>query len=394
MLSSGLSHVQMSRKLTMKHTRSALLLAVALTGSVGCPETPTPPGGDYSPQVDKWEVVIKDLPFPVSGDAPISLITIGGKESSENFANRGDIEVLYDHDQETITVEIRRYVFGDELDANGDGTQGGVFERLSLWAYATSSLGKPSEQDPADDCSDTTWKDNCNIRVYYDGKAQPVRSGADLRVHLPKGYRGEVFVQTEDNTEEASYPKRGNVTIDGLCGGGQIGLQSGRANIKMCRDLTPAPTCPADSVVTCEGWPDGDGAEAWSKDCPCSPDLYGQLLIESPQPFAGNITVDIPAGVWLNTTVENKSKTKPNDCKPSIACTEPACKLDPVDDYRVSAEFNYPSPAAAAGAGFNLTINSGDCTKIPFLDNPADWSADGEPPEELRGLIKVCTDCI
>lgn len=377
----------------MNYPRSVLLLAAAL--SAGCPPEPPPAGGDFTPHVDKWDVVVKDLPFPITGESPITSLNVGGRETSDhNFANRGDVEVLYDHDEETITVEIRRYVFGDDVDANGDGSQGGVFERLSLWAFASSSFDKPDSQDPEDDCTDTTWKNGCYIRVYYDGKAQPVRSGADLRVHLPRGYRGELNVTTEDNLADSSYPKRGNLVIDGLCGSGVVSFESGHADVKLCRGLTPAPTCDAASVKTCEEWPDGSGDMAWSKDCPCSPDIYGQLKIESPQPFAGNINVDMPPDVWLNATVENKAKTKPHECKPNLACDAANCVLDKTDDYRLAAEYNYPSNAAAHGAGFNLTINSGDCTAIPYVDSADDWSPDKDPPEEVRGNIKLCSGCL
>lgn len=380
----------------MKHLTSALFL-VALTGAgcgdnTGGTDTSDTQGGDNRPQVGEWETEVDALPFPLSGDAKIATITIGRKEFDENFANRGTIEVLFDHPEETITVETRKYVFGDGVDKKN------TFDKLSLWAFvASGNPTRPSSQDPAKDCTDNTWKDNCAIYTYYDGKSQPERSGMDFRVHLPTGYRGKLFVATEDNITEQSYPRRGNITIDNLCSTGDIAMEAGWAKIKMCRDLTPAPTCPAAGIADCENFgPNDDGTEAWSKDCQCgNGDFFGQLLIRAPQPWAANITVDVPSTVWLNATLKNTEVMRPHDCKPEIACTT-NCTLNAEDEYSPTAEFNYPSSAAPSGAGFNVTIESGGCTKIPFVDDPDNWKpeTEGDPEEELRGLLKVCTDCI
>lgn len=385
----------------MKHLTSALLLLAfsgALSGAAGCGddtgETDGPgQQGERKPQVGEWETIVDALPFPLEGDASIKQITIGRREFDENFANRGNIEVLYDHPEQTITVEIRKYVFGDEIDREN------VFKKLSLWAYVSSgNPTKPSSQDAANDCTKDTWKNNCAIYTYYDGKSQPERSGMDFRVHLPIGYRGKVNVVTEDNLqEEQAYPRRGNITIDGLCGSGDIQMEAGRGNIKMCRDLTPAPTCPASGIQACNTWPDGDGSEAWAKECPCGQgDLFGQLLIRARQPWAANITVDIPETVWLNTTLKNTATEQLPECMPQIeACGVIAsCTLNDEDKYSPTAEFNYPSKAAPAGAGFNVTVESGGCTYIRYVDDAKDWKPDGEADEELRGKLKVCTGCL
>lgn len=380
----------------MKHLTSALFL-VALTGA-GCGDnnpagTDTSPEqeGDRKPQVGEWETEVDALPFPLTGDAKITTITIGRKEFDENFANRGNIEVLFDHAEETITIETRKYVFGDGIDKEN------TFDKLSLWAFSGGgNPSRPESQDPGKNCTENTWKDNCAIYAYYDGKSQPERSGMDFRVHLPAGYRGKLFVSTEDNITEQSYPRRGNIKIDNLCSNGDVSMEAGWAQIKMCRELTPAPTCPASGIMDCEGYPMGTGTEAWSKDCTCgNGDFFGQLLIRAPQPWAANITVDIPSTVWLNATLKNTEVMRPHECKPDIACTT-NCTLNAEDEYAPTAEFNYPSSAAPSGAGFNVTIESGGCTKIPFVDDPGKWKpeSEGDPAEELRGLLKVCTDCI
>lgn len=382
----------------MKHLTLASLF-VALVAGCGDDNTTPPTVGEQKPRESEWETVVNGLPFPLDGDGKITTLTVGRKEYAENYANRGNIEVLYDHDDPTITIDVRRYIFGDEVDANGDQEIGmlGAFQRLSLWAYVSSgNPSKPSDQNPADDCTKDTWKDGCQILAYYDGKSQPARSGMDFRVHLPKGYRGKLFVNTEDNTNEGSYPRRGNLTIDGLCSGGDIRLEAGWAKIKMCRDLVPTPLCPAADIMTCGGWPDGSGSEAWSKDCPCGGgDLFGQLTIVAPQPWASNITVDVPTTTWVNTTLRNTSVMKPHECKPTIDCPAAACATDMDDEYTAHAEYNYPSMAAPSGAGFNVTVESGGCTVIPYVDAPDQWKgADMDPPEELRGNLKVCTDCL
>lgn len=389
-----------SRKLTMKHLTSAILLAMSVVVGSGCNETnnPDPGNENLKPRESEWETVVNALPFPLSGDGKITTLTVGRKEYAENFANRGNIEILYDHADETITIDVRRYIFGDELDAMGDqaGTPG-AFQRLSLWAFVGSgNPSKPSDQDPADDCTQGTWKDGCSVYAYYDGKSQPTRSGMDFRVHLPTGYRGKLFVTTEDNTAEDTYPRRGNLTIDGLCSGGDIRLQAGWAKIKLCRDLEPTPTCPAADIMTCDGWPDGSGSEAWSKDCPCGGgDLFGQLSILASQPWASNIMIDVPTTAWLNTTLRNTSTMKPHDCKPVIECPMGVCKTDMDDEYTAHAEYNYPSASAPSGAGFNLSVESGGCTVIPYVDSPDAWPGfDKDPPSELRGNLKVCTDCL
>lgn len=348
--------------------------------------TGTPlPSDEVGPRETPWDVVVDALPFPI---ADIHTLTVGRKEFDENFANRGVVEVLFDHPEETITIEIRKYVFDDGIDLEDK------FGRLGLWAFVLS--GNPARNpDPADDCRTDTWKDGCAILAYYDGKSQPLRMGMDFRVHLPTGWRGQLFVTTEDNIAEQAWPRRGDVTIDGLCSSGDIDLEAGRAHVRLCRELSPTPACPADRAAECATWPDGSGSEAWSTDCPCSPDLFGQLLIRAGQPWAANIVVDVPDDVWLNATAQNIEVMRPHDCKPTIsACANDSCVLDDDDEYSPTAELNYPSPAAPAGAGFNVTAVSGGCTKIPFVDPGDPWVPDQQPPEELRGMIQVCTDCL
>ncbi|MFY0536819.1 hypothetical protein [Nannocystis pusilla] len=314
---------------------------------------PTTTGGEVDPHEGSWEVVVDALPFPL---ADVHKLTVGRREFNTNFANRGVVEVLFDHEEETITVEIRKYAVGDGLDVHN-------LDRLSLWAFAAPGDPVP-HPDPAADCTQGAWMDDCSIYAFYDGKAQPARIGMDFRVHLPTGYRGRLFVTTEDNITEDAWPRRGDVTVHGLCSSGEIALEAGRANVRMCRDLSPAPECPPADVQACATFPDG----AWASDCPCDPALFGQLLVRAAQPFAADIVVDVPDDVWLNATLANLEVMRPHDCKPKMTDCGQNCQLNDDDEYAITAEFNYPSSAAPSGAGFNFTVASGACSEVPFIE--------------------------
>jgi hypothetical protein len=386
----------------MKNSSLASLLSLTLLMTAGCgDENGTTPDTEELPWETKWTTVVDQLPFPLDGDGKIGTISVGRRESDGNYANRGNIEVLFDLDQPVITIEMKIYDFSDDVTFNGDASMDppveGTKARMSLWAYVGGTPGTPDSKDPADDCTKDTWKSGCAIGVYYDGKAQPVRAGADLRVHLPKAYRGKLTVETEDNLAETTFPRLGNITIDGLCSSADVTLSSGTANIKMCRDLQVAPTCPDAQIQMCETFKDENGdPAAWSSACPCSPDLYGQVKITSRKPFPANITVDVPTTTWMNVTASNDSPDKPNDCKPSLESCTAAANCTPVqnNEYSVSGEFNYPSPAAAMGAGFNLTVLSAGCAPVKYFDKASDWSVDAEPKEEDHGYVKVCTGCL
>jgi hypothetical protein len=356
-------------------------------------------GEGQHPQQTEWKKVV-DLPFPLSGDGKVSTITIGRLDYDGNFANRGDVEVYLDNPDETIQIEMRVYDFTDDISANGDEAMGiqGTLERMSLWAYVTTSNpAKPSEMDAEDDCTKDTWKSGCAVYVYYDGQTQPVRMGADLRVHLPKAYRGSLDIETEDNDDEPRYPLVSDVIVEGLCGSADIKMAQGEAKIKLCGDLTPAPTCSAEAIAECENF-EIDGMPApWSNLCTaCPAENFGQVKIEAVKPWAGNITVDIPTSTWLNANLANEETDRPHMCKPELpACTDNVCKLnEDGTGYGLAGEFNYPGPSAASGAGFNLTVKSAGCGPVKFYKSPDDWSEESMPETEERGHIKVCTGCL
>lgn len=359
------------------------------TGSEGG----VPDDGGQRPRETEWMTFVDALPFP----ADVASLTIGRLEFDGNFANRGDVEVLFDQDAPVITIEGRIYDFTDLASFVGEGDIPGTSQRFSLWAYATTSNpDKPGAMKDEDDCTQGAWKDGCKVHVYYDGQVQPVRSGVDLRVHLPRAYRGALTVATEDNLGEPSYPRVSDVVIDGLCGSGEVSLAQGRASIEMCDELTPTPTCPAAQVAECEAFTDMGEDAAWSPLCPCGPELFGQLLVESRAPWAGDITIDMPDTTWVNVHVGNEETDKPHACVPAIEnCAAGSCVASGDDMFSAGAEYNYPGPAAPAGAGYNITAVSAGCGPVQFFAAPDDWvDMNSVPMEVERGHVRVCTDCL
>lgn len=337
------------------------------------------------PQQDDWRMVVDALPFPPE----VEKITIGRKEFNGNFANRGHVIVLFDRDDPTVSVEMRVHDFSKDADFEGIEMNPGTRDRISLWAFRTEGNPmKPDAMPPGDDCTVDSWKDDCKIHVFYDGQIQPIRAGADLRVHLPRSYRGQTLVETEDSNAELTFPRPSDVTIDGLCGSGEVRMASGTANVKLCRELTPAPTCAPADIAACDD-------AAWSPQCPCPPELFGQLKVSSDPPWAANITVDMPNTTWVNVVAANESPEKPNDCAATIDnCTPDICTASPLGDKSVSAEFNFPGPAAPHGAGYNLTVLSSACGPVASSVDAADWCPSTTPAESLHGNVRVCTDCL
>lgn len=386
----------------MKNLPLASFFGLTLLASVGCGDSGTPnPDEGQHPQQTEWKKVVTDLPFPLSGDGKISSLSIGRLEYNDNFANRGDVEVYLDNEAEVISIEMQVYDFTDDLTAQGDDTVDGTLERLQLWAYVNSGNPKtPGEMDDTKNCTKDTWKSGCQVLAYYDGKAEPVRLGVNLRIHLPKAYKGSLDITTQDNSNEPSFPLVSDVTVMGLCGSSNINMAQGTAKVKMCSGLTPAPLCSKEQIDNCENFKDDMGNDAaWSNLCDCSAENFGQVKIEAVKPWAGNITVDIPTTTWLNANLANEETDRPHECKPELsACSPDVCTLkDDGTGYAVSGEFNYPSPAAASGAGFNLTVKSAGCNPVKYFASEDDWSAvdeESKPKIEEHGHIKVCTGCL
>lgn len=378
---------------------SALSALAGCNGGSGTSDT-SGIGGEAKPFREEYKEVLRKS-FPLSGDGAIKTLTIGkrvGAAAMANFANRGDVEVLFDLDTEEIAIEMRRYAFqADQTEADE------TFAKMSLWTYVNGSAPKkPDDMDPADDCSaSATWLDGCYVLVYYDGLSQPVRVGADFKVHLPKAYRQSVVVNTEDNIEEGNYKLRGDVKLMDLCGSADVALSSGKADVRFCRELAPGPTCTAQQIQQCDDFQVDMMPAPWDKTCPCT--TFGKLNVEAKDPYAGSITIDIPfASVWSTMTLRN-DKSGQTTQDEDLYCTAsvdncPTCTVEQSADtpWKASVELNYPGFTAPKGAGYAITAVSAGCEEVFYVDGPDDFDPEGveSPKSEERGNILVCDGCL
>ena len=355
------------------------------------------PGLVNVPFRDQWRQEV-DAEFD-HADGEITSITIGGPEYESNFANRGDVIVLYDAPPGRILVEMRRFTFrASEVSAVDD------FEHLWLWAFdaAYRTPQPPSQMLANENCvASGRWHDGCAIRVYYDGQSQLVRSGADLRVHLPPDYTGSVEIYTEDNDAEGQYLNRGNVCVDGARGAVDVQMQNGVAFVKVADDVTPTPSCPADLVAACDTWEAG----AWASSCPCIDQGYpfGGVKLATAAPGADDVTVDVPPGLWSSVRMSNDSPGQDHS-DPDLFC-EASLELPNVvypslagNDFpwQSSALSNLPSENATKGAGFAVDLTSSGCGPVAAVENPEDYDCDPEadPPSVERGNLRTCEGCL
>jgi len=406
----------------MRNTALTLLAGLLAMPLVACNGGTDPTTPDRQPFRDDWQTEA-DLPFEhtivVDGEAMTQIgdIIIGGRESNDNFANRGDIIVNFDGPQDRILVEFRRFTTNTSREAAEND-----FEAMSLWAFNTS-VGTPSKPDDMDQMANCvtggSWQNACGVRVYYDGQSQLSRAGADIRVTLPADYRQSVSIITEDADEDEDYFNRGDVCVNGSNGTVDVEMQSGEAFIIVSDEATPAPTCgappntksmPSSLVEQCNNLQDDDGNNAaWSTDmgtidgnvasCLCASEgVYGVVKVESDDSSSANITVDSPADLWAAITVENQGDN-PDDCTATIGV--PNLVLDEAVGnefpWEAKGTVNAPSDAVTPGAGYNIQVRSGQCNPVAFTDSPDDFVGvnngmmqDSEP----RGNLTVCSDCL
>jgi hypothetical protein len=371
-------------------------------GSGGCGGDEPPGTSQRSPFRDDWRVAA-DVDFvhtASDGVAQIFALTIGGREDGDNFANRGDVVVNFDGPANRILVEMRRFTF-----ATNDDLAQEDFDDLSLWAF-TSSLGRPEDQDPADDCVASGWQNACQVRVYYDGLSQLERSGADFRVTLPADYRQAISVVTQDNIEEEDYLNRGNVCVSNLFGTADIETESGKVWVSLADEVTPAPTCSAEQIDACESYvnPDTMAAEPWAPECACiavGGGKFGRLEIASRDETAADIVVDMPPGLWASVKAENQGEGQEEagdhcDAMIEVANFVPN-ETGNDNSWEKFGSVNYPGEPAIGGAGFSIQAISSSCEPVAFTENPEDFvgTRNGDEQEsEERGNVRVCTDCI
>ncbi len=391
--------------------RSTLLPTLLLTSlafAPGCSGSGSPGLKEQFPFRDAWRTVI-DQDFPhLAGDgtAEITSLIIGGTESNDNFANRGDIIVNFNGQEGRIKVEFRRFTFAESADVAKE-----EFSKFDVWAYSSSGSPKPPKPEDAgsssqwadedENCVTKGWTSGCRILAYYDGLIQPGRLGTDIRVTLPPTYRQGLDVITQDNVAEDAYQDRGNVCIDGArLADLSVSMGSGRVYVIAADDITPGPACSQADIEACENYTDpGDNSPAaWDPNCPCQ--SLGQAKVKSLDAEAANITIDIPGNLWSSMNLENA-----DDPSNAAKCT---AEIDPslspnLDDatadkpYQTRGEINHPSPAAIENGGYNIQAVSERCDSVFFTEDPDDYQgpdATEEQETELRGNIQVCNRCL
>lgn len=373
-------------------TKRSLLFALPCL-LTACP-TPPPTGGDRAPYVDEWELVDE-------GPATeLRKLSIGGRISSDNFANRGDVEVIYDPAATTIRVEMQRFTIASSAESAEE-----AFASMSYWGY--DSATPSASPDPALACF-LPENDACYIRNYYDGMTQPIRDGVNFRVTIPAGWDGDLVVGTSDNLGEGieTYPDRSDVSVDGLAGTLEVDLDSGNLEVRVDPNIDHYAGCSANDA--CETGDAGAMPPVGPFDpmCGCSDPTF--ITVENGPGQASNITIDVPAashvtenGRWYDVRLENTgdfSSSADFECTATIRCEEfgAGCVINPdftAIGYKEWAEINYPGDPAIPGTGIQVNATSQGCANITYLEDPLDYDLDTWP-EEKRGDLLVCSGCL
>lgn len=386
-----------------------LISALALCAS-GCRPDDDPPGdddestggtgylcengisaGDFSsgnsvPVEACWET-IADAEFDPS---LMSSIRVGGPLDDDNFANRGDIELHYVLETNRIVVQMKAFTF-----ATSEETALADFAKLIPWLYTASSVAPPFDLSLDDACViDGQWQDSCSVRVWYDGLAQKLRSGTDIRVFVPKGWEGEAQLVTEDNVQELEdYPARGTIRVIDVPGTADLILDGGVVELRLDRDTEPVPACSAQENLACAevGWDQSDESCLGCVD-------FGRTHVGSRGGTAADIVVDAPADLWIVATLENQEQglTTQSDptCFVDLACEDfGGCEWvdnDPLKPWDRRAFLNQPDNALQ-GLGYNIQLSSSGCFSTAFAESPEDF---GDPQMAPRGHIELCSGCL
>jgi hypothetical protein len=397
----------------MKRSPLAFVLGLTALTTVACnPADPSTGGGQLEPYRDDWRVEA-EVDFPYLNDAGetlISTVRIGGRTHQDNFANRGDVIVEFEEGRSTIKIEMRRFTMAlSRANAEED------FEALQLWAYSANQASprKPGDMDPEATCvptperpSGVSWRDDCAIRVYYDGQTQIARAGADFRVTMPASYRHNVRIITQDAAGDSDYINRGTVCVNNLNGTAEIDLENGVASVIIAESTLAIPTCTPEQVTACDEYVHqagtADEQEApWHPDCRCVAETnsaWGSVRVESAEAAAADITIDAPEHLWMNITARNDksglSQSDPDHC--TAVVTMPTF----VEEERPSpwsVRGTTSKPSSFASGGYGTTAISKDCSPIAFTTSPQDFVGHGnghEQTSENRGNVTICTNCI
>ncbi|MGH1342668.1 MAG: hypothetical protein ACRBN8_14000 [Nannocystales bacterium] len=387
----------------MKRSFLMMMLAAAtLTGLASCNPADNSTGV-AQPFRGEWETVI-DQPFNIyAEDGTIEIQTVRiGDDGGDNFNNRGDVIVQY-ADVSRITVEMRKFT---QVESQALAEED--FAKLSIWGSTATLPARPFTLDPEDNCVDPTgvqpWQDDCQIAVFYDGQVQVDRSGADLRVTLPRDFIFDLQISTDDNLADSDYQNRGNVCVENLPGSADITLSNGTAWVIVDENSSISPLCAAADVETCE-------AAGWASDCPClAADLeFGQVKITSNDGQAADGIVDIPSAsdFWVGYLLRNDGDNTPGNDEDGALCE--ARVDDSAGQVRLAegidlgqkpnenqGSINFPGDMATEGAGYNISMNSAECLVILATEDPNDFAGVGNGPTQdraERGNLTICSGC-
>lgn len=367
--------------------RRLLPCCLLLCGCLDVEDIIGAPGDGQRPIEDIWTLEV-DQPFDPSA---VDSLVIGGLETSANFANRGDVQVVY-ADTDRIRVEIQRFTFAhSRAHAEAD------FARLSVWASSSSDPPVPPAQMlPHEACIDPAgempWPDGCHLRIYYDGQVQTSRSGADIRVTLPRTYTGLLGVTTEDNDVNDDYHDRARVCIEGLPGSAEIELGSGAAFVTLDENINPFEQCRPDQVADCDlqGWVPGCECLALTK-------VASGIGIVAHADHALDATVDMPEDLWA---VYNLIIGDNDDCVASLDVGSGRVQPDPnLDGGRGSAfgALNQPPPPAQQGIGYSITQWTNGCRDVSWTASPGAFVGEGNGDDQdtiRRGNLGICAGCL
>jgi hypothetical protein len=287
---------------------------------------------------DDWEIVLDAVPFP----ADTTRLRVGGLLYEDNWSNRGDIEIRYEGTPGEISLEFKRFTFAiDEAHAREN------FERLQPWTYALAEPIAPDEAPVGADCAEV-WREDCWVRVYYDGQLQPLRDGAHMRVVLPTTWEGELVVTTEDRDVDLFDEPSSDVSVVGARGSIDISMQGGQASVALGSAVEEAPLeCDVAQHETCDlaAWDQGD------RSCPCS--RFGETTVGSYSNAVPTITVDVPSDLWATARLEALEQAQP---QPEVRCRDfDLCEFDvDTSTFDVHATLNRPGPTASPAGGWSI----------------------------------------
>ena len=343
---------------------SLLCFAAGAVLSCGNGGDGPPPTGQDRPFRDEWRLEFS-VPFPYdaqSEDPGIERIQLGEGYPKLGAHNRGDVIVMFDAPPQTIEVELRRFSYAGSTEAAQDN-----FELIGIIA----------EDSQGNDCTKRWW-DRCVVTLDYAGQTQPLRDGADMRVHLPADYHHHIEIEAHDVSEDVDYPDRGDVCVEAFAGEASITLDSGAVFVTLSDATSPAPACAPTELAACED-------AGWDESCGCQ---FGSLRVDTRELQRADVTVDMPIGLWSTIDLTNVD-TAGQICELEIDLPDVELSVD--TQQHVKGEVARPDTASPGSIGYAVTARSLQCGEVPFVTGPSDFT---EARSDLRGDLRVCSGCI